>query len=65
MITPVTDADVLAAWHEMYHREPEWSHVPVQPPKPDDRFDNITLAALRRVLETDRARVAAQLRVIE
>ena len=59
MILAVTEADVLAAWQEMYHRDPEWAHVPMLMPKPDDRFDNITLAALRRVLETDRARVAA------
>lgn len=58
-IVPVTDADILAAWNAMYYRDSEWAHVPIQQPKADDRFDTITLAALRRVLETDRARVVA------
>lgn len=56
-LLPVTNDDLDRAWAELYQRSEPFADVPIVPPKPDDRYDQITLAALRRVLEADRRHV--------
>lgn len=65
-LTPVTDEDVRAAWRAYFARENDALNELVPPLEPDDPLMthlgvDITLRALRRVLENDRRRVAEQL----
>lgn len=61
-LRPVTDEDIRSAWDAFYARSNEELNErmpPLPPDHPSIRDAQITLDALRRVLENDRRRVTA------
>jgi hypothetical protein len=55
---PVTDADVASAWDALYETRVGDQTYPALPFDPCDTFHTYIRDGLRRVLETDRKRVA-------
>lgn len=53
-----SDEDVRAAWAAFWD-DPDHPHQVAPEPKPDDWLEGATWRALKRVIENDRRRVAA------